>query len=63
MRHWHLAYRENINLVSRDIDFSCPYWNEEQACHALNTHNAGCKCRHVTVKECNELMCIVRGLE
>lgn len=63
MTHWHLAYRGHINLVSVDIDFSCPFWNEKQANTALNTHNTDCKCRNVTVKECDELMCVVRGLE
>lgn len=63
MIHWHLAYIDSIVYKASDIDCTLPYWHEEQARTALNTHNINCRCRHLSIKVCDELVCVVRGLE
>lgn len=63
MTHWHLAYMDNIVYRASDLDCTHPYWHKAQANTALNTHNINCRCRDVTIKVCNDLICVVRGLE
>jgi hypothetical protein len=59
MRHWHLAYNGHTKYRASDLDCTVPYWHKDQVRAALSTHNINCHCRHVTIEECDDLMCIV----
>lgn len=63
MQHWHLVYRGKFEYISSDLDCTKPYWNKTQAKKSLNQHNSNCTCREVSIKECDDLMCVVKGLE
>lgn len=63
MIHWHLAYMKNDKYISSDLDCTKPYWSQSQVENVLTKHNDSCSCREVSIRTCENLMCVVRGLE